>query len=211
MKTKTFYLFLVVFLALKLSAQNDNAVLLVKEAATAKALYFLELIPVGSENNYGFASRNDFSKIQIGEPYQTYYVSIRNNQLEFFSGNEWRVPVSVDGAYQTLLTVRIHEGNAEVVGLGGSLLARHIQEFETLLTDKSNEHILIRNTYLENYFITANFTALCSQSTGDGFIEIKTDSPQPVYKLNEGILVKTSIAGFYQETMNMVNSGMQTK
>jgi hypothetical protein len=210
MKTKILYLFLVLFLALKLSAQNDNPVLLVKEAATAKAIYFLDLIPAGSENNYGFANRDEFSKIQIGEPYQTYYVSIRNTQLEFFSGNEWRVPVSVDGAYKTLLTVRIHQGVAEVVGLGGSLLARNIQEFETLLPDKANERVLIRNTYLEHYFITANFNALCNQTTGDGFIGINTASPQPVYKLNEGILVKTSIAGFYQETMNLVSLEKET-
>ncbi|MEI8006846.1 MAG: hypothetical protein WCI48_11615 [Bacteroidota bacterium] len=211
MKTKIFCLFLVVFISLKLSAQNDNPVLLVKEAATAKAMYFLDLIPVGSENDYGFGSRSDFSKIKIGEPYQTYYVSGRNNHLEFFSGNEWRVPVSVDGAYQALLTVRISQGKAEVVGIGGSVLARNIQKFETILPDKTNERVMIRNTYLEQYFITANFTALCGQSTGNGFIEINTASLQPVYELNEGMPVKTSIAVFYQETMNLVNLEKDTK
>ncbi|MEI6456561.1 MAG: hypothetical protein WCO93_09760 [bacterium] len=211
MKTKTIYLLFVVFISLNLSAQNDNQVLLVKEAAIAKAMYFLELIPVGSENDYGFGSRSDFSKIIIGEPYQTYYVSVRNNQLEFFSGNEWRVPVSVDGVYQTLLTVRIRQGKAEVVGLGGSVLASKIQEFETLLPDKTNERVLIRNTYLEQYFITADFAALSGENRDNGYIEINTASLQPVYEVNEGILVKTSIAGFYQETMNMVNLGNDTK
>ena len=211
MKTKFFYLLLVVFISLKLSAQNDNQILLVKEAAAAKAMYYLDLIPVGSENNYGFGSRSDFSKIQIGEPYQTYYVSVRDNQLEFFSGNEWRVPVSVDGTYQTLLTVRITQGKAEVVGLGGSVLARKIQEFETLIPDKTNERVIIRNTYTDQYFLTANFTALCGQSRGNGFIEINTASLQPVYELKEGMLVKTSIAGFYRETMNLVNLEKDTK
>lgn len=211
MKNKSFYLFLVVFIALKLSAQNDNQVLLVKEAATAKAIYFLDLIPVGSEQDYGFGSRSDFSKIVIGEPYQTYYVSGRNNQVEFFSGNEWRVPVSVDGAYQTLLTVRIIQGKAEVVGMGGSVLARNIQKFETLLPDKTNERVIIRNTYLDRFFITANFTALCGQSAGNGFIEINAASLQPVYELNEGMPVKTSIANFYQETMNLVNLEKEIK
>lgn len=211
MKTKFFYLLLVVFISLKLSAQNDNQILLVKEAAAAKAMYYLDLIPVGSENNYGFGSRSDFSKIQIGEPYQTYYVSVRDNQLEFFSGNEWRVPVSVDGTYQTLLTVRITQGKAEVVGLGGSVLARKIQEFETLIPDKTNERVIIRNTYTDQYFLTANFTALCGQSRGNGFIEINTASLQPVYELKEGMLVKTSIAGFYREAMNLVNLEKDTK
>ena len=211
MKTKFFYLLLVVFISLKLSAQNDNQILLVKEAAAAKAMYYLDLIPVGSENNYGFGSRSDFSKIQIGEPYQTYYVSVRDNQLEFFSGNEWRVPVSVDGTYQTLLTVRITQGKAEVVGLGGSVLARKIQEFETLIPDKTNERVIIRNTYTDQYFLTANFTALCGQITGNGFIEINTASLQPVYELKEGMLVKTSIAGFYREAMNLVNLEKDTK
>ena len=205
MRTKTFYLFLVVFFALKLSAQNDNQVLLIKEAAAAKAMYFLDLIPVGSENDYGFGSRSEFSKIKIEEPCQTYYVSVRNNQLEFFSGNEWRVPVSVDGAYKTLLTVRISQGKAEVVGLGGSLLARNIQKSETILPDKTNERVLIRNTYTEKYFITANFTVLCGQSRGNGFIEINTASLQPLYEFNEEMPVKTSIDVFYSETMNIVN------
>ncbi|MEI6889397.1 MAG: hypothetical protein ACOYM0_08575 [Bacteroidales bacterium] len=211
MKTKTFYLFLVVFISLKLFAQNDNQSLLVKEAATAKAMYFLDLIPVGSEQDYGFGSRNDFSKIQIGDPYQTYYVSVRNNQLEFFSGNEWRVPVSVDGTNQTLLTVRISQGKAEVVGLGGSVLARNIEEFEKLLPVKTNERVIIRNTYSDQYFLTSNFTALCGQITGNGFIEINTASLQPVYELKEGMLVKTSIAGFYREAMNLVNLEKDTK
>ena len=211
MKTKVFYLFLVISISLKLFAQNDNPVLLIKETATAKAMYFLDLIPVGSEQDYGFGSRSDFSKIEIGEPYQTYYVSNRNNQLEFFSGNEWRVPVSVHGAYQTLLTVRIIQGKAEVVGIGGSILARNIQKFETLLPDKTNERVIIRNTYLDRFFITANFTALCGQSIGNGFIEINTASLQPVYELNEGMPVKTSIAVFYRETINLVNLEKEIK
>ena len=211
MKTKVFYLFLIVFISLKLSAQNDNQVLLIKEAAAAKAMYFLDLIPVGSETNYGFISRSDLSKIKIEEPWQAYYVSVRNNQLEFFSGNEWRVPVSVDGAYQTLLTVQIHEGKAEVVGLGGSVLARNIQKFETLYPDKPNERVIIRNSYTEKYFITANFTPLCGQKKGNGFIEINTATLQAVYELNEGMPMKTSIDVFYRETMNLVNSKKEIK
>lgn len=211
MKTKFLYLLLILFIALKLSAQNENQVLLVKEAAASKAMYYLELIPAGSETGYGFANRSDFSKINIEEPYQTFYFSDRSNQLEFISGNEWRVPVSVDGEYRTLLTVRIREGKADVVGLGGSPLARKIQEFEALLPDKTNERIIIRNTYLERYSFTANFTALCKQNNGNGFIGINTTSPQPVYEVNNGQLSKTSIAALCKETINLITTGTDKK
>ena len=205
MNNKAFYLFLVFFISLRLTAQNDNTMLLVREAASLKALTFLNLIPVGREKDYGFESRNDFLTIKIEEPYQTYYVRGGSNHLEFFSGNEWRVPLSVDGVYKSLLTVQINNGKAEVIDFGGNVLAHRIQEFEKSYPDKSNQHVIIRNTFLERDYMATNFLLLCNQSNGNGFIEINENSLQPVYQLNEGKPLKTSIAVFCNETMDMIN------
>ncbi len=87
MKQKTSYLLLVFFISAKLIAQNINTISMIKEEASQKALYFLNLIPEGREKDYGFNKRSDFSKIKIEEPYQTYYVSEKNDKLMFISGN----------------------------------------------------------------------------------------------------------------------------
>ena len=211
MNNKAYYLLLVFFISLRLTAQDINTNLLVREEASLKALSFLNLIPEGREKDYGFDSRSDFSKIKIEEPYQTYYLSYKNNQLAFFPGNEWRVPISVDGHYVSLLTVQMNKGKAEAVDFGGNVLSQKIQEFETLYPDNASQRIMIRNTFLERDYITTNFTSLCIQKNAGDFIEINTASLQPIYQLNEGQPVKTSIAVFYTETMDLIKKTSDNK
>jgi hypothetical protein len=211
MNKKIYFLLLVFFISLRLSAQDINTTLLVREEASFKALSFLNLIPEGREKDYGFNTRSDFSIIKIEEPYQTYYVSYQNNKLVFFPGNEWRVPVSVQGHYVTLLTVQINKGKAEAVDFGGNVLAQKIQEFETLNPDKASQRFMIRNTFLERDYITTNFTSLCNQQKVDVFVEINTTSLQPIYQLNEGQPLKTNIAVFCAETIDMINKAYDYK
>jgi hypothetical protein len=131
MNRKIFYLLLAILLSVRLVAQDVR--ILVKEEASLKALSFLNLIPEGREKDYGFESRNDFSKIKIEEPYQTFYILNKEGKLGVISGNEWRVPISVDGKYISLLTVQMNKGKAEVVDIGGNLLAHKLQEFEKII------------------------------------------------------------------------------
>ncbi len=201
MKQKTSYLLLVFFISAKLIAQNINTISMIKEEASQKALYFLNLIPEGREKDYGFNKRSDFSKIKIEEPYQTYYVSEKNDKLMFISGNEWRVPISVDGHFISLLTLKIIKDQAKLVDFGGNILAQKIQEFEKLYPNAVTQRVIIRNTYLKQDYITINFPAICGQNHDSDFTEINTKSIQPVFSLNEGLPVKTKIAVFYDETM----------
>ena len=60
MNNKAYYLLLVFFISLRLTAQDINTNLLVREQASLKALSFLNLIPEGREKDYGFESRSDF-------------------------------------------------------------------------------------------------------------------------------------------------------
>jgi hypothetical protein len=211
MNRKTYYLLLVFFISARLIAQNNNADLLVKEQASLKALSFVNLIPEGKEKDYGFNNRSDFSKIKIEEPYQTYYVSDKYNELTFISGNEWRVPVSVDGHYVALLTVQINNGNAEVVDFGANVLAQKIQEFEKLFPDEASQRVIIRNTFLKRDYITTNLSSLYNQNKGKDCMEINTSSLQPVYQLNAGQPVKTSIAIVCDETMDLINKTKDNK
>lgn len=126
---KTNYLLLVFFISVRLIAQDNNINLLVKQKVSQEVLSFLNLIPEGKEINYGFNSRSDFSKTTIKEPYQTYYVSDKNNKSGFIPGNEWHVPLSVDGNYVALLTVQINNGKAEAVDFGANILAQKIMDY----------------------------------------------------------------------------------
>ncbi len=184
---------------------NSDLNAMVKKEALQKALSFLNLIPEGREKDYGFAMRSDFSKIKIEEPYQTYYLSKKDKDLLFVSGNEWRVPLSVDGHYVALLTVQINAGVAEAVDFGANGLAQKIEEFEKLYFNPSSERVLIRNTFLSRDYITTNFAALCNQKLGN-LIEINTQSPISVYQLNAGRPVATDISVFYKESLESSNN-----
>jgi len=195
----------------KLSAQNSNPVLLVKQEAQLKAPEFLNLIPEGREKEYGFANRNDFAKIKLEEPYETYYVNDKAGKLHFTSANEWRVPVAVNGTYVTLLTVQVVNGKAEVVDFGGNVLAQKLQEFEKLHGTKKNERVIIRNVFLKQDFMTANFKNLHKQNTGANAMELNKQTTEPLYLINKEKPAKTSVALFYSETMQVIKNTNGTK
>lgn len=211
MKNKTTYLILILFISVSLFAQNNDINLLVKNEASLKALSLFNLIPEGKEKDYGFNNRGDFFKTKIEEPYQTYYVTLHNNKLTFISGNEWRVPVSVDGKYVTLLTVQINNGKIEVVDLGGNILAQKIQEFNELYSSEASQNVIIRNTFLRHDYITTNFSLLCSQTESNGFIVINAISSEPIYQLNEAKPIKITITNFCDDTIYLINKTNENK
>ncbi len=192
-------------------AQSQAPNNLVKEAASLKALSFLNLIPDGRERDYGFAARGDFSRIKIEEPYETFYVRNKDNQLSFVAGNEWRVPVSVDGQYISMLTVVINNNKAEVVDFGGNILSGKIQEYEKLFPGEKGQRVLIRNTFLNHDYLTNDFVSLCKESRGAGLFTINVLSIQPLYQLSVGSPVKTSISGFCETTMDIINHATDLK
>lgn len=211
MNKKVCFLILVFFISVRLIAQDNSIKSLVKEEASLKAIFFLNLIPEGREKEYGFDSRSDFARIKIEEPYQTYYVANEKLILTFVSGNEWRVPLSVDGNYVALLTVQINQGKAEVVDFGGNILAQKIQEFEKLYPIKSSQHIIIRNTFLKRDYIATDFTSLYNQNKGAKFMEINPNSSQEIYQINQGLPIKTSMSDFNYETKDLINNTSDNK
>ncbi|MEO8761825.1 MAG: hypothetical protein ABI388_10210 [Bacteroidia bacterium] len=204
MTKKFHYLLLVLFIvSAKLFAQNNKTALLVKEEASLKITSFLNLIPEGRENEYGFANRSDFSNVKIEEPYQIYYVSLTNDKL-IFNPAGWRVPVSVNNKYVTLLTVQFTNGKAEAVDFGGNVLAQKIEEFEKLNPTNANQRVIIRNTFLKHDYITTNYSLLCNNKKGVDFIN--NASAQYIYQLNEAQPIKTAIGSFYDDTINFIKA-----
>jgi len=176
--------------------------------ATLRAATFLNLIPEGSEADYGFNSRSDFSRIKIEKPYKTYYISADDNQLTF-ALSDWRVPISVDGDYKTLLTVQNINGKAEVVDLGGNKLAQKIQEFEKLYTTGDNLRLMIRNTYLNQDYITVNFSLSSTKVDANNLDEINKNSLQSLYQLSSDQPTKISIDQVYYNTMGSIINKQQ--
>lgn len=205
MNNKFLLLSFILLMAVGLNAQNSNAVSLVKEAANQKALSFLNLIPEGSEKEYGFNNRSDFSRAKIGEPYQTYYVAYQENKLVLTPGNEWRVPIAIDGYNVALLTVQIISEKAEVVNFGANVLAKKIQEFEQLHANESSDRILIRNTFLRSDYIATNLSSISNSSEKKSF-EFDSNSSQLVYRINAGEPEKISVASFCKETISHIDN-----
>lgn len=182
-----------------------KSVNLVKEAALANASAFLQLIPEGQERDYGFENRSDFSRIKIEEPYETYFMHYKENKLGFVSGNEWRVPLSVDGKYVALLTVVFNQGNAEVVDFGANVLAQKLQESEQQIPGR-NERVLIRSTYLSQDFITSDFSALIAAQDEKGFNSLNMESAQQLYRLNAGTPAAVSVNALYIDTAAAISN-----
>jgi len=94
---------------------------------------WLQKIPAGQEDRYGFSSRGEFNSSHPGDPYAVYTLSedffTRKETANYLKpAGEWRVPVVVDNQDRALLTV-IQDGEAwTIVDLGASVLARELQE-----------------------------------------------------------------------------------
>jgi len=116
-------------------AQGEN-VTDVMAAAKAGYAHYLQKIPVGHESRYGFNHRGEFELVKIGKPYQILNITydffsdttlVKSNYL--FAIGEWRVPLSVNGEYRTLITISNMNGTLKVVGLGAAALAKELGVF----------------------------------------------------------------------------------
>jgi len=205
-----FLLFLITcFIATNLFSQSELSVALILDEATLKASSFLNLIPEGREADYGFNSRSDFSRIKIEKPYKTYFVSVINDQLAFIF-SDWRVPLSVDGDYKTLLTVQLSNGKAEVVDLGGNNLVHKIQEAESIFARDNMQRVLIRNTFLNRDYLAPGFNTLTDGTDKLSLKDINITILPSLYQLNKDEPISIHVKDFYQDTIDFINNRKQT-
>jgi hypothetical protein len=108
---------------------DDN----LKYTARTELQSYLEKIPTGLEERYGFHNRQEFSRAIPGDPLRIYSIhpdSIRgeiNPGKEYLvAQEEWKVPVLIDGDARALLTVAKVDGKLKVVELGATGLAREL-------------------------------------------------------------------------------------
>ncbi|MBN1601749.1 MAG: hypothetical protein JW915_09080 [Chitinispirillaceae bacterium] len=93
---------------------------------------FLEKIPPGFESKYGFSNRNEFKEAQPGTPLRMYVIEFDSNSsvdnLSPVALDEWRIPVMVNRAMRSLLTVAVIDGALKTVELGGAALAQELDQ-----------------------------------------------------------------------------------
>jgi len=107
------------------------------------------------------------------------------------------------------LTVQNINGKAEVVDLGGNKLAQKIQEFEKLYTTGDNLRLMIRNTYLNQDYITVNFSLSSTKVDANNLDEINKNSLQSLYQLSSDQPTKISIDQVYYNTMGSIINKQQ--
>jgi hypothetical protein len=116
------------------SENQDDEII---KAARDNLERFLSMIPLGYENLYGFSSREDFLKADVGIPYSVYTLSTEflkneNSDLKkyLYQVDEWRVPVWVGDKMCCLLTVVKKDNHYKCVDLGGAALANELNGYE---------------------------------------------------------------------------------
>ena len=118
----------------------------VQEAARQGLPVFLQKIPPGAEQRYGFDSRAQFDHATLGAPYQVYTLhpaEAQTMQPELQAVREWRFPIMAQGTSRALLTVAFLKGSWRAVDIGAGVLARDLEALrkESPATDR---HILLR-------------------------------------------------------------------
>lgn len=187
MKRKAFScvvaLFLVAITHTSTFAQNQ-ANDIVKKAAIDQVSTYLNLIPQGQEQEYGFTNRTDFTRVNIGESYAVYFAERKEGVINLLPTHTYRVPVLVNGKSVALLTVKYENGTAEIVDFGATKLAQKLGEFENSYK-APNDRVLVRNVYLKKDFIVADLSSI-SLVSADGSISINQNANAKIYPIAPG-------------------------
>lgn len=139
-----------------LSGQVSDETL--KNTARTGLQSYLQKIPAGLEERYGFHNRQEFSRAIPGEPVRIYSVHPDSLRRGIGAGKEyliaqdqWKVPVLVNGEARALLTVAMVEGKPKVVELGAVGLAQELGAVE--LQHPSEQKAILRLYQLQCDFL----------------------------------------------------------
>ena len=137
----------------------------VLNSASKDLFFYLEKIPIGHENNYGFHNREEFKLAKLGKPFQMYTIdsqflisSAKTSKEVFIPLNEWRVPVVVKERYRALLTVSYHKKILKIVAFGASNLAAELENIEQkkisiILKQSKFKRLILRVYQLHSDFV----------------------------------------------------------
>ncbi len=175
---------------------------LVKKVSERDVHYFLNLIPQGQEMEYGFNSRSDFDKVEIGEAYEVYFVKRAQGEVTLMESNTYRVPLLVNGQAVALLSVVSNEKETKVVDFGAVKLARTLQALSKK-AGNAEDKVLIRNTYLSKDYLVDDFNALATKNAS-GELVIIENSLSKLVPVQAGYQSAINTSDFVNQTVNAV-------
>ena len=180
MKISQFILYLnlsiIIFLSLNVYPQTvDKSIIF--QLADDELYNYLNKIPLGQEKMFGFNDRGEFSKAEIGVPYEVYTLNpdffnddtISINKSYVVTTNNWRVPVVVDNQNRALLTISKYNNNWAVVKFGATGLANELEIFEVNHPSTSELKIL-RVFQITSDFILTSHNKLYPLSSADNIV-----------------------------------------
>lgn len=146
----------------------------IKGVAISELPQFLDNIPAGSENLYGFNNRDEIRDARVGNPF-VFFVeeggAVRRTDT-------YRLPVIVNETYKAFATVESVDGNYHVVDFGATQLAKEVQGVCNNYSTKKFEGILrVYNTNIDFVVFSEN----------NNFIFVPLSSAK-VYLVNIGVL-----------------------
>ena len=118
------------------NAQTADRQEMMKDAGNQLKVW-LNKIPGGSEQKYGFNNREEFPLATLGKPCQVFSLTgdffkeeLRPGKNYLETTGEWRIPVMVNQENRAVLTLVKKKNKWKVVSLGARVLARELQELE---------------------------------------------------------------------------------
>jgi len=181
--------------------QQTNQIKIVKNAANIQFSDYLEKIPLGLEEMFGFNDREDFNRVKIGIPYEVFTLksdffddeNIKRNKNYIISTGHFRVPIIVDNEYRVLLTVSNLNKTYDIVKIGGKGLAKELAVFRKNHPSINTPNIL-RVFQLKGDFILTSDTTIypLDSASNDPLIDKK------MYTINE-LLVLMKIKFNYEK------------
>ena len=139
----------------KTPLSTDQAVNMAKEQLTAT----LELIEPTELKNFGFATDDDFSKIEFGSP--IYIAALPTEKPRDYSTLDLTIqsiqmPLLINGAAKCFMYISEEEGSWKVVGIGGANYAtQHPSVFNQTVNENYGGRILINAPHIQQEYLVA--------------------------------------------------------
>jgi len=155
---------------------------IITKVANEELISFLQKIPVGQENMFGFTNRGEFSQAEIGDPYEVFTLSLEffdtkniiRNKTYIVSTENWRVPIIVNNQHRALLTVSKVNNQWSVVKLGAKGLAEELDIFNKN-HPSINESNILRVFQLKSDFILTSEKIVYPLTSAKQLLSIKGD------------------------------------
>ena len=199
---KKIYQIILIFLIIGITNINaqTNQIGNISRAANAELSDYLNKIPVGQENMFGFTNRGDFSQAEIGDPYEVFTLSpeffdtenITRNKTYIVSTENWRVPIIVNNQHRALLTVSKVNNQWSVVKIGANGLAEELDMFNKN-HPSINELKILRVFQLKSDFVLTSQDVIYPLTSAKHLLSIEGDNDVSYSLYDMLILVKNKI------------------